>query len=437
MRYLNRRDRTRTFVERMDIVSISTETRFSRPVIAAGMAAVLFLGGSGTADARPGISVEADTGTWGTALASNGRAQRVNAVVEVDGTAYLGGAFTKMTQPGGGSTVGRSRLAAVDTRSGALHRWNPKANGTVRALEVNAGRTAVYVGGDFSAIGGISASKLALVDLASGRIDRRFRSAVRGRVRTIVLAGGTLYVGGDFTSVGGKTRAKVAALDPVTGTLLDWAPPALGGGRYLGNTGVPTPSAPSGNVYALAVPPDGGRVYVAGDFLDIAGHGGLVVLDGVSGEARPQQWAVGRPVFDLTVSPADGRTVFAAAGGAGGRIYAFHPDRPTKPRWSAAVDGDAVGVAASTTKVFLMGHYDYVIPKGSTCYQFCPNGTHRRHLAAFDASTGALDGWNPRADTSTGPVAAAVTDDGLLVVGEFTRINGDPRRGYARFAFRS
>jgi outer membrane protein assembly factor BamB len=206
------------------------------------------------------------------------------------------------------------------------------------------------------------------------------------------------------------------------------------GRSYLGQTGVPTADAPAGDVYGLAVPADGSRVYVAGNFIDFAGQGGLLVLDAATGAPLPKQWKVGRPVFALTVWPGDGRTVFAAAGGPGGRIYAFDPDRPTSPRWQAAVDGDAVGVAASPTHVFLLGHYDYIVPKGSTCYQYCPNGTGRRHLAAFEAATGALDGWNPRANTSTGPWGAAVTADHLLVVGEFTTINGQRRPGYAQFA---
>ena len=400
---------------------------------ATAIAAVVTLAGAGVAAAATEVSVQPDSGTWGTAPAANGRAQPISVVVEAGGRAYIGGSFTKMARPGRGSSVTRNRLAALDVKSRSLLPWNPKANGAVRTMALDHTRTAVYIGGDFSSIGGKAASKLALVDLASGRLDPRFRPAVKGRVRTVALAGNRLYVGGDFTRVGGSARAKVAALDPATGALLEWAPPALGNGRYVGHTGSPTPDAAAGNVYGVAVPADGSRVYIGGDFLDFAGQGGLLVLDAATGAPLPQQWRVGRPVFDLTVWPGDGRTVFAAAGGAGGRIYAFHPDRPTLPRWSAAVDGDAVGVAASATTVFLMGHYDYIVPKGSTCYQYCPNGTGRRHLAAFDAATGALDGWNPRANTSTGPRAAAVTSDHVLVVGEFTTINGQRRPGYAQF----
>jgi hypothetical protein len=173
---------------------------------------------------------------------------------------------------------------------------------------------------------------------------------------------------------------------------------------------------------------------VGGNFLDMGGQGGMVVLDATSGAPLPQQWTVDRPVFDLTVWPGDGTTVFAATGGPGGRIYAFRPSVPSRPLWKAGVDGDAVGVAASNTTVFLIGHYDFIIPKKSSCYQYCPNGTERRHLTAFDANTGVVDPWNPKADTPTGPYSVAVGNDHVFVGGEFTSINGGAQPGYAQFS---
>jgi hypothetical protein len=201
---------------------------------------------------------------------------------------------------------------------------------------------------------------------------------------------------------------------------------------YTGQTGVPTADARSGDVYSLAVPADGSRVYVAGNFIDFAGQGGLLALDAGTARPLPQQWTVGRPVFDVTMSP-DGRTLFAATGGPGGRLYAFHPDRRSDSLWRVSVDGDAVGVAASASTVFLAGHYDFVVGKKSSCHQRCPKGPNRRHLAAFDAATGALDPWNPAADTSTGPFVAAVGAHHLYVGGEFNRINGKTRPGFAQF----
>jgi hypothetical protein len=70
-----------------------------------------------------------------------------------------------------------------------------------------------------------------------------------------------------------------------------------------------------------------------------------------------------------------------------------------------------------------MGHYDYAGPESLL----------RRHLAAFDASTGQVDDWNPTANTPTGAFSAAVGADHVFVGGDFTRINGRPQPGFAQF----
>ncbi|MCA1843382.1 MAG: PQQ-like beta-propeller repeat protein [Actinobacteria bacterium] len=392
------------------------------------------------ARASSGASTAADA-TWGTAPTADGRSQLVWAMQPAGGKAYVGGEFTQLVPPAGdnGPAVTRNHLAAFDIDSHALLPWDPDANGIVRTFALSADGTKLYVGGDFTKIGGVSAAKVAVLDLATGKVIKTFKSLVKGRVFSIALSGNRLFVGGDFTEVGVAgggtvTRNTVAALDATTGAVLDWTPPPLGPGRYLGHTGTPTPDAPSGYTYAVAVPADGSRIYVGGNFLDLGGQGGMVVLDATTGAALAQQWTVDRPVFDLSVWPGDGTTVFAATGGPGGRVFAFRPSIPSRPFWKASVDGDAVGVAASNTTVFLVGHYDYIVNKKSDCYQYCPDGTPRRHLTAFDAATGAVDPWNPTADTPTGPYSVAVGDDHVFVGGEFTKINGAPQPGFAEFA---
>jgi hypothetical protein len=402
-------------------------------------AVVALLSALTPARAASGAATSPDA-TWGTAATAEGRAQLVWAMQPAGDKVYIGGEFTQLVPPAGGSgAVTRNHLAAFDVNGRSLSAWNPNANGIVRALALSADGRKLYVGGDFTKIGGISAPKIAMLDLATGQVVKTFKSLVKGRVFSIALSGNKLFVAGDFAQVGvpGGTpvnRNSVAALDATTGTVLDWTPPPLGPGRYIGHTGTPTPDAPPGYASALAVPADGSRVYVGGTFLDMGGQGGMVVLDGVTGAALPQQWTIDRPVFDLTVWPGDGTTIFAATGGPGGRILAFRPSVPTRPLWKAGVDGDAVGVAASTTTVFLVGHYDFIIPKKSTCYQYCPEGTERRHLTAFDAATGAVDPWNPAADTPTGPYSVAVGNDHVFVGGEFNRINRAPHPGLAQFA---
>lgn len=178
--------------------------------------------------------------SWGTARKDGtSKAQKVTAIVEANGVAYLGGEFTKMVR--GGSSAYRGYLAAIDSKTGGLTSWNPKANKKVFAMELSADGRSVYVGGDITSIGGKWVSKLAKIDLATGQLDRTFRPAVKGRVLGLALHGDRLYVGGDFLSVDGQPRPKLAAVDPITGAILPWTPPPLGPGRYLGQTGIPTP----------------------------------------------------------------------------------------------------------------------------------------------------------------------------------------------------
>ena len=366
--------------------------------------------------------------SWGTAkVDGKSRSQRVNAVVEAGGVAYLGGQFTKMVSPTG-SQAYRNYLAAIDGATGALTSWNPKANGKVWALELSADRTKLYVGGDFSKIGDRYVSKLARIDLATGKVDTTFKArSVAGRVRALKLDGGRLYVGGEFGSIEGKSRPKVAALDTATGALLPWTAPPLGRGRYLGNTGIPTPDYSPGHVFAIEVIDS--KVFVAGNFTNLGGQGGLVTLDAGTGGLSAPQYEPGRPMFDLATRAG---VLYAVGGGPGGRLFAYSTN-DRWPLWKVKVDGDAVGVAVSATTVYLAGHYDYIVSKDSSCYQFCPGGPRRQHLSAFDANTGKLLAWDPSADTSTGPFTAAVGNNALYVGGEFFRINGSSQPGFAIF----
>jgi hypothetical protein len=378
--------------------------------------------------AAPATPASSAIKSWGTArVDGKSKAQRVNAVVEAGGVAYLGGEFKKMVSPSG-SKAYRNYLAAIDGDSGALTSWNPKANGKVWALELSADRTKLYVGGDFSKIGDRSVSKLARIDLATGKVDTSFKArSVAGRVRALKLDGGRLYVGGEFGSIDGQPRPKVAALDTATGALLPWTAPPLGQGRYLGNTGIPTPDYSPGHVFAIDV--IGSKVFVAGNFTNLGGQGGLVSLDAGTGGLSAPQYEPGRPMFDLATR--DG-VLYAVGGGPGGRLFAYSPN-DRWPLWKVKVDGDAVGVAVSATTVYLAGHYDYIVSKDSSCYKLCPGGPHRQHLSAFDASNGKLLAWDPSADTSTGPFTAAVGANALYVGGEFFKINGSSQPGFAIF----
>ena len=366
------------------------------------------------------------TPSWGTSkISGKSKAYKVSAIVEADGIAYLGGDFKKMTR--GSSSKTRNYLAAVDGATGELTSWNPNASGKVWALELSADGQSVYVGGDFSYIGGKYTSKVAKVSLATGKIDSDFKVSVKGRVRALTLHGDRLYVGGDFWTIGGQPRPKLAAIDPATGDLLDWTPPPLGPGRHLGQTGIPTPDYDAGHVYAIEA--IGNKVFAGGNFTNFACQGGLVTIDATTGGLVEPQYDPGRPIFDLEAY--DGM-LYAVGGGPGGRAYAFSPDKKS-PVWRLKVDGDNMGVAVSSSTVYVAGHYDYVVSKDSSCYQFCPGGPRRHHILAVNRADGLLLPWNPDANTSTGPYTAFAGEHALYVGGEFTQINFKTQPGFTIF----
>jgi trimeric autotransporter adhesin len=388
------------------------------------------------------FSSTAQDGTWGTEIADTGKAGRVLAVVVSGGTVYLGGDFQAMSPPGSKDTaalVERQHLAALGDGGTTLADWNPGADKEVRALLAAPDGRRIYAGGTFSRIGGESQSRLAALDAATGAVDTTFRPPKPDAVvRALALSpdGSVLYVGGDFsqlTAADGtvEERPHLAALDAATGSLLPWLPPQDTGGRYTGHTGTKDKTRPGG-VYAIAPSADGSTVHVGGTFLSFGGRSGLVSLDAGTGEPTPWQAKIDRPVFGLTRGR-DGHMFYAATGGTGGRLYAFRPHGPPEGVWEVKTDGDNLAVVETETTVYLIGHYDNIVRPESDCYQYCPDGTARAHLSAFDRN-GKIQDWSPTANTPTGPYSAAADENHLYVVGEFTKINGVGRVGFAAFS---
>ncbi|MGH9037227.1 MAG: hypothetical protein ACRD0O_15820, partial [Acidimicrobiia bacterium] len=333
----------------------------------------------------------------------------------------------------------RAHLAALSVPGGTLDPGFPtQTDGPVRALALAPGGGRLYLGGDFGAVGGTPRSGVALVDPATGALDPAFvPAAPNGPVRALTLSpdGQRLYIGGAFDSVTTPTGpvprpAHLAALDASTGALMgEWAPPPDRGGAYTGQTGRPTEGVVAA-INALAASADGARVYAGGSFVDLGGRSGLVSLTAGDGALTPWQPEMERPVNSIFES-ADGRTFYVATGGFGGEVQAFDPAGTEAPAWHRHFDGDATAVVASAGTVYVGGHYDYVCDGCGSMGG--PGDDFRRHMAAFDAATGALDPWAPVANTKTGPYCAALGGSHLYIGGEFTRINDLPQPGLAQF----
>ncbi|RME10614.1 MAG: hypothetical protein D6802_08915 [Ardenticatenia bacterium] len=191
----------------------------------------------------------------------------VYALTKVGNILYAGGNFTQATQQNG-TTVNTNYIAAWDT---SANTWSPVdggTNGTVYALATD-GTTILYAGGDFTQVkmsAPINAGHVAQFDISSGAWvnDNTFNAGVgtgaSETIRALAFDGviGRLYIGGQFGTVGGSTTAfNVAYWDgSAWNALIDTSSPP----------GQPGVSGGGDIVYALAVAPDGSKVYVGGDF---------------------------------------------------------------------------------------------------------------------------------------------------------------------------
>ena len=62
------------------------------------------------------------------------------------------------------------------------------------------------------------------------------------------------------------------------------------------------------------------------------------------------------------------------------------------------------------------------------------DGTRRKRLLAVVANTGALSEWNPKADRGVWALVADTLNTRTYAGGDFTKISGQPREGFAQFS---
>jgi uncharacterized delta-60 repeat protein len=245
-------------------------------------------------------------------------------VVQPDGKILLGGSFVSLS-PNGGPAVARNGIARLNPDGTLDTAFNPNANGTVRAIVLQADGK-ILVGGSFhgaNSIGGQARNYIARLDPVTGAADS-FDPNANADVFAIALqANGKILVGGSFhgaNSIGGQARNHLARLEPTTGLADSFDPNSnesvssiavqadgriLVGGSFSGPgsiggaernhiarldplTGLPDAFNPNAddNILAIAVQADG-NILVGGLFATIGGQprNRIARLDSRAGEA--------------------------------------------------------------------------------------------------------------------------------------------------------
>jgi len=315
----------------------------------------------------------------------------VYALVARGDTVYVGGIFSVV-----GEWKHRAGLAAIDLTTGTVKPWNPNPDGGIcTAVAVSGGR--VFVSGDFSNIGGEPKPRryFAALDTANGEATD-WNPGANQIANVFLLESDTLYVGGEFTQIGGQTRNYLAALDATTGQVTSWDPNASwpvfalarsGSAMYVGGlfssvgrrtrrgiaavdvvTGALTPWDPdsdNGIIKALLV--NGNTVYVGGMFGQIGGQPrrSIAALDATTGEATPwypQPTAWGSPTEVKALAMVDGTLyvggVFGSIGGQP-RICLAAVDTSTglATDWDPGTDGYVWSLAADGSTIYAGGGF--------------------------------------------------------------------------------
>ena len=361
---------------------------------------------------------------------------QVNSLLIIGSTVFMAGGFATVN-----SSISRNRAAAVNLSTGIANSWDPSPRGTVNTLALWGSR--LFLGGDFSSVGGTARNNVAAINSSGGLTS--WNPNTNGEVKSIVLSGSNVYMCGSFSTVGGIARAE-AAIIGTDGTLRAFKP-MNHGGSYT------------------AIMPFGDYVYIATSNLtqhtySNPGPGGYtgrneVVSQGrgitkynatINGQNTSNQGYVASPAsvgnlnfstYTYSVSKLllSGNVMYFAGNfgmtnGSGRRgIAAFDVTTDQLLDWAPLANEQVNSVAVSGSNVYLGGPFteiggtytNYYKPgSAGAIYEYVTGGTSRKYVAAVDATTGALNSWNPTMD---GYVNAIAADSSTLYLGgSFTGI---------------
>lgn len=336
---------------------------------------------------------------------------RVNSIAIQNGIAYIGGQFTQV-RPAGASSGGvvRNRAAAINLSTGAVTAFDPNLNGTVQAVAVDG--STVFLGGSFTQAGGKAAGRLVAVNATTGAVI--WRATLNAEIVSLVVGHGNVYAGGYFITANGASRSHLAAFSESTGALdAAWTP----------TTDL--------EVKALVLTTDGSKIVVGGDFDTINGSRAahLGAVDPTTGATA--QWSTHTP-YQVIDMANDANGVYVAGAGSGGNFSAFNPSTG-RMLWQGGTDGNVQGIGVLQGIVYVGGHYtNYCGPQGGQ--HTCTAPVARSKLLAVDAGTGALQAFDPGANSVLGIFAVEGSGTWLTIGGDFTKTGGIAQQGFARYS---
>ncbi|MEN0083467.1 MAG: PKD domain-containing protein [Leifsonia sp.] len=373
----------------------------------------------------------------------------------VGNTVYVAGKFTTARPAGaaaGTNTTARSNLLAYDVTTGNLiSSFNVPLNAQGLAITASPDGSRIYVGGDFTTAGSGNYYRIVAISTATGQVISSFRPIMESQVRALAATNTAVYAGGTFTTTNGVSTpyiAKINASDGSTNTA--WAASA----DYV--------------VDALAVSPDGTKVYAGGRFQHVNGGNnayGLAMFDGSTGAF--QAFGANSVIRDagtqagITALVATNDRVYGSGYvfGSGGNLEGSFSADPSTGNliWMEDCHGDTYSIWPMNDALYVAGHPHYCGNVGG--FPQTTPWTYHHTIAFSKAQTGTLtnngDGayanftgqpsptllnWFPQyvtgSFTGQGQAAWSVSGNGnyLVAGGEFPYVNGVAQQGLVRYA---
>ena len=324
---------------------------------------------------------------------------RVYAMALSGDTMYLGGDFTHVGARTGtfvslDAVTGLRDDTMVEPTGGGVHAIAPDGDG------------GWYIGGSFTAVGGVARAHLAHI-LADGTLDEAWNPGTNDVVWALAASDTTVYAGGTFSQAGGVSHSYIAKMDATSGAVASWSP-AMSGGGY---------------VHALALDAAGTTLYVGGRFTSIAGSS-IPRLAAVNTTTNAvSSWSPAVSGGDVDAIAVSGSTIYAGGtftslgGQSRARIGAVSASTALATAFDPQASGQVQSLAISGSTVIAGGWFTTI------------GGQSRTRLAKLDASTGLADSWNPNVNDYI--TSIAVTDTSVIIGGRFTSVGGTTRRRLA------
>jgi photosystem II stability/assembly factor-like uncharacterized protein len=222
---------------------------------------------------------------------------------------FVGGEFTQIS---GEAHNFHAKLNRDNVKPDAG--WNLITNGAVRTLAPASNGGNILLGGEFTTIGGSRVNKLGAVFTASGDPVGWAPQVDDGSVRSMTLSadGSLMYLGGDFSSVGGIARRGLARVGTKVSDPSTWLPDPWNPNIEAGAVTTMALATYGGNVWSVVFDPSNASILYAG-----TARGLYKSTDGGA------QWSdisgtLGTPdVRAILVDPNAPQTVYIGTAGAG------------------------------------------------------------------------------------------------------------------------